>query len=158
MKKIMIDGKEYTIEFTIEATLYDTGIEEVLNQMIGLGVIEEEANKANTVEERLNVLRAYVRESSTFARDAVSMFFAGLVEHHGINGDGSITTKQDAMALMKKYLNETADLDMYTVYTEMIEEIAKDNFFKKIGYEKMFETPKKVPQDHKKKSKVGENS
>lgn len=160
MKRIMIGGKEYTFEFTIEATLYDTGIEEVINQMIGLGVIQEEANKAETVDERLDVLRNYVRQSATFARDAASMFYAGLLEHHGINGDGTIKSKADANALLKQYLNENADLDMYMVYTEMIEEIGKDNFFKKVGYDKMFQTqeqPTKKPQDHKKKEKSGAN-
>lgn len=160
MKKIMIGGKEYTFEFTIEATLHDTGIEEVINQMIGLGVIQEEANQAKTVEERLEVLRNYVRQSSTFTRDTASMFYAGLLEHHGINGDGTIKSKAESNALLKQYINENADLDMYMVYTEMIEEIGKDNFFKKAGYEKMFQTqeqPTKIPQDHKKKEKSGAN-
>ncbi len=164
MKKIMIGGKEYTFEFTIEATLYDTGIEEVLNQMIGLGVVQAEADSASTMEERMNVVRAYVREQSSFTRDALSMFYAGLVEHHGADGDidHSIQSKGDAKALLRKYLDENEDLDMYMVYTEMIEEIGKDNFFKKVGYDKMFQMPgekkaPKTPQDHKKKERVGEN-
>ena len=57
MKRITIDGKEYTIEFSIEATLYSECTESVMNMIMSAGVTQAEVEQEDISDkEKVNVI------------------------------------------------------------------------------------------------------
>lgn len=173
MKRITIDGKEYTIEFSIEATLYSECTESVMNMIMSAGVTQAEVEQEGISDkEKVNVIaQNIVKNSSDIPQRALTLFYAGLLEHHGTDsGDGSVKSKKDAKRLLVAYLREHKEendgkgKNLYDVMGEMMEQMAEDSFFEQIGIDKMMnslnnETKKmpKTPQDHKKLSKSGKN-
>lgn len=146
MKKIKIDGKEYTFEFTIEASLCDECVESVMGLFARIG---EAKNKKD--------IRALIGSMANVPRTAFAMFYAGLIEHHGEDGDETILTKKDAKDLVKKFFDENKEETFHSLMEKMFDCMADDGFFERIGLDKMFETNQtekvaKVPQDHKKKA------
>lgn len=154
MKVITINSKEYVIEFTIEASLYNACTEKVTGLMMKLS----EAQDKKDIKELLGSM-------SDIPQTALTMFYAGLLEHHGEDGDGSVTSIKDAKKLIKEYIAENKDDEtgnFYGVMEMLIDQMAEDGFFKQIGLEQLMnqteeedkqkaKTPK-VPQDHKKKA------
>lgn len=166
MKRITIDNKEYTIEFSIEATLYNECTEKIMDLMVSAGIAEAETrNDELSDKQRVSVLAdAFKKNVSDIPNRALTLFYAGLLEHHGEFGDKSVLSINEAKRLLVCYMKQTEGLSLYDVVNEMIEEMSKDHFFEKIGVDKVVknanETVKKEikkPQDHKKKSKVGNN-
>lgn len=157
MKTIAIGGIDYTFEFTIEASLYSECTEKVTGLMVGAGSaqMEEENSKEN--------IKSMLSTMSDIPTVAMTMFYAGLIEHHGVSGDGKVKSIKDAKNLVKQYLSEHKEDEkgnFYDLMQEMMECMADDGFFELIGLDKMFTpTPKtakvpKTPQDHKKKATV----
>lgn len=147
MKVINIGGKDYTFEFTIEASLYNECTEKVVSLMSSM---EDAKDKESTKE--------LISSMSNIPQTALTMFYAGLLEHHGEDGDGSVMDKKDAKALIKKYFAEHKDDEtgnFYGVMSLMIDIMEDDDFFSQIGLNQLAEgqTKKqpKTPQDHKKK-------
>lgn len=157
MKTITIGGNDYTFEFTIEASLYSECTEKVTGLMVGAGSaqMEEENSKEN--------IKAMLSTMSDIPSVAMTMFYAGLMEHHGSLGDGKVKNIKEAKLLVKQYLSEHKNDEkgnFYALMQEMMECMADDGFFELIGLDKMFtpaqekkKTPK-TPQDHKKKATV----
>ena len=154
MKVITIGGIDYTFEFSIEASLYSEVTEKVTSLMVGAGLSQtEEEDSKEQVKEMLATM-------SDIPTVAMTMFYAGLIEHHGSLGDGRVKSIKDAKALVKTYLAEHKDDDkgnFYAIMQEMMECMADDDFFKLIGLDKMFQPTDekkvaKIPQDHKKKA------
>lgn len=148
MKVINIDGKNYTFEFTIEASLYNECTEKVVTLMSSM---EDAKDKESTKE--------LISSMSNIPQTALTMFYAGLLEHHGEDGDGMIASKKDAKTLIKKYFEEHKDDEtgnFYGVMSLMIEVMEDDDFFSQIGLNQLAEgqTKKepKTPQDHKEKA------
>ena len=160
MKTIEIGGKEYTLEYTIEASLYSEVTEKITSLMASIG---EAQNKED--------IKQVVTSISDIPQTTLTMLYAGLLEKHGTEvGDGKITSKADAKALIRQYFSEhTADEggNFYSLMEMLIGVMADDDFFSRIGLAQMFETKEtklpKQPQDHEKKTtatakgKVGEN-
>ena len=147
MKVIKIGNKEYKFEFTIEASLYGECTE-------ALTVFLTEVGTAG------GNLKEVLKSISNIPQTALTLFYAGLLEHHGEEGDGTVTTKKDAKCLIKQYFEDkkdTDEADFYSIMALMIGVMEEDGFFKRTGLEKMLaageKTPKK-PQDHKKPTKV----
>lgn len=181
MKRLTVDGKEYTIEFNIEATLYNECTEKVMDLFLSAGMAKGEAENAiakdENEEDTVNMksvekaLRRTVSSMADVPQKALTLFYAGLLEHHGTDsGDGTVKSIKDAKRLLVTYLREHSEendgkgKNLLDVMNEMMEQMIEDNFFEKIGLDKMMEsmtgeTEKavKTPQDHKKKSKVGNN-
>lgn len=157
MKIITIGGIDYTFEFTIEASLYSECTEKVTGLMVGAGSaqMEEENSKEN--------IKAMISTMSDIPSVAMTMFYAGLMEHHGSLGDGKVKSIKEAKLLVKQYLSENKDDEkgnFYALMQEMMECMSDDGFFELIGLDKMF-TPTqekkkvpKTPQDHKKKATI----
>lgn len=148
MKVINIGGKDYTFEFTIEASLYNECTEKVVSLMSSM----EDAKDKESTEKLINSM-------SNIPQTALTMFYAGLLEHHGEDGDGTITSKKDAKKLIKQYFSERKDDEtgnFYGVMELMVEVMEDDDFFSQIGLNQLAEgqTKKqpKAPQDHKKKA------
>lgn len=149
MKTISIDGKEYTLEFTIEAALYNECTEKVVNLMSSMN----EAKDNESTKELITSM-------SDIPQTTLTMFYAGLLEHHGEDGDGTVLNKKDAKRLIKKYFEEHKEDEtgnFYGVMEILIDVMDDDDFFNQIGLNQLAgETEKhpKTPQDHKRKQTV----
>lgn len=147
MKVIKIGNKEYKFEFTIEASLYGECTEALTAFLTNVG-----SAGAN--------LKEVLKSISDIPQTALTLFYAGLLEHHGEDGDGTVTTKKDAKRLIKQYFEDkkdTDEADFYAIMALMIEVMEEDGFFKRTGLERILtagEKAVKKPQDHKKPTKV----
>ncbi len=154
MKLITIGGKDYKFEFSVEASLYNNITEKVASLFFGIIAAEGRED-----------LHGLISSISDMPNTVLTMFYAGLLEHHGEFGDGSVNSIIDAKILVKKYFSEDKERSFYSLMHEMIDCMNDDGFFKQIGLDKMLESeteeeqeeqevPKepKKPQDHKKKT------
>jgi hypothetical protein len=144
---IKVGREEYTIEFTFEASLYGECTEKVISFMSS---IPENGNEEE--------IKKFLTTFSDIPSTTLTMFYAGLLEHHGEDGDRSVMSKKDAKAILKEYFEETKgteDGTFYALMSKLIEQMGEDGFFERIGLAtKSAEEPKrpKVPTDHKKKT------
>ena len=146
MLVLNIGNKDYKIEFTIEASLCNECTEKVTNLM--MNIAEASGKKA---------VREVVSSMTDVPQTTMTMFYAGLLEYHGEDGDGTVVNKDDAKKLLKKYFaehKEDGTGNFYSLMELLIEQMGNDGFFKQIGLEQMFTQAKEVktPQDHKKKA------
>lgn len=144
MKELKIGNKVYKVEFTIEASLCNECTEKVTNLMSGFAVTDGIDDK-----------KQFISTIADIPQTTLSMFYAGLLEHHGEEADNTIRSKEDAKKLLKQYLSESKS-SFYELMGILIEEMDRDGFFDLIGLGQMLEKtqtkePKK-PQDHKKKN------
>jgi len=157
MRKITIDGKEYTLKFSVAATLYNECIEAILNTF----VTETKATVANDPD---NFVAEVISGISNIPQKALTLFYAGLIEYHGTGkyGDKSVKSIEDARELLSKYIEENisedgkAGVTMRGVFAQMIEIMGEDNFFEIAGLNEMAEsiansseTPKKTTRKKK---------
>ena len=165
MYKILpIGGKEYKLEYTVEASLYDDCIEKLitfLGNTVG-SAAELNIPENATQEESEAVRQRFVKQSiagiSNLPATALSVFYAGLLEHHGASGDNTVRSKNDAKNLVKQYFNdhiEDGTDTLYDIILICLEQMGEDGFFKRTGLEKLVtqspkKRPVKTPQDHKK--------
>ena len=137
---ITANGHDYKIEFSIEASLYKDCADSVLNTI--------SAAEGGDAKAQINAV-------SCMPLTVLNMFHTGLLEHHGIDSDGAVTSVVDSKNILKSYMKEN-DLDFETVSNMLFEQMVEDGFFKLIGLDFEMETkPKEVkkPQDHKRKAK-----
>ena len=150
MVVLNIDGKDYTLEYTIEASLHKNCVEKVYNFVMNA-----------TGGSGKDAISDAISAMSDIPRTALTVFYAGLLEHHGEDGDNTVPTKKEAKQLIKQYFEDkkdTDEADFYAIMALMIEVMEEDGFFKRTGLEKILtagteKLPKK-PQDHKKPTKV----
>ena len=128
MKKITINKKEYTFEFSIEASLYDDCTKSVMDMFVKGGMVTGAA-EAKDVEGAMDNL---IDTIANLPNKALTLFYAGLLEHHGPEGDGSIQGMSDAKRLLADYLKEKKK-SFRDVLGEMMDLMAKDSFFDLIG-------------------------
>lgn len=161
MKTITINNKEYKFEFSLEATLYNEVTEELMNGFLTGGKVQ------SAVEEKSmdKIISYMVSTFSNVPQRTLTLFYAGLLEHHGARGDKSVLSKEDSMDLLKAYIsehredNEGKGKTLYDVMNEMLEIIAQDHFLETIGMEQMVESLTETKKPRKStKSKNGENS
>ena len=154
-KIINIDGKDYKLEFSIEASLYNDCIERVVNLMYGF-----DDGQAN------DDIKKILSGVSDIPNTAMSCFYAGLLEYHGTDvGDGSVPSLSKAKRLAADLIrDENSEVNnWYDLLTLCVNQMGEDGFFGLIGLDSFLATgeqkskkPKKVPQDHKPKSKPTE--
>lgn len=142
--ELRIDGKIYSIEYTIEASLCAECTEAVTNLMTDVAQAEGEQN-----------IRKLISSMANIPQTTLTMLYAGLLEKHGIDGDNTVKTKDDAKRLIKTYFTENPDENFHSLMNELMEQMSNDGFFKQIGLEQMTEAVQtkkaKKPQDHQKK-------
>lgn len=147
-KVLNIGGKEYRLEYSIEASLYDDCVSSVTSLMVGI-------NESETKKD----VKELVKQISNIPMTTLKIFYAGLLEAHGSSGDGTVPDINAAKAIIKTYLDEHKDDDSGNFYGIMIlciEKMGEDDFFNLIGLNGMLgikpEKEPKKPQDHKKKT------
>ena len=142
--KLTIGGKEYTFKFSVEASLNDECIEKTTDLIYKIGNTKSVADIQNMIHTISNVPTV-----------ALSVFYAGLLEYHGMgrDADHSIRSKDDAKELIKVYLEENAGdakANFYEILTMMIEQMGEDGFFALIGLDQIFsQQEEKKPRKRK---------
>ena len=172
-KVLPIDGKDWKIEYSIEASLYGECTEKLIEFMQTIAGGADELPENATAEQIAAAKKNFIKEKISGVCDitntALTMFYAGLLEHHGPEGDRSIISKKDAKQLVRKYFAEHAEDgtgNFYDLLQLLMEQMGEDGFFKMTGVEKMLDEmakkmkemeeaeeekkTKKLPQDHKK--------
>lgn len=146
-----IDGKEYRLEFTVEASLYSDCTTSLTMLLAGM----EEAEMSKDTNKILSQI-------ANIPQVALTLFYAGLMEYHGSEGDGTVVDKATAKRLVKSLMKEHSDDELATfdgILNLCIEQMGEDGFFKRVGLEGVLaqSQPKtrrkqtKTPQDHKTK-------
>lgn len=128
MSKVFnIAGQDYTVEFTIEASLHKECIEKTISLIGGLSDIKDDAS-----------VKAVISQMADIPQTALTMFYAGLLENHGNDGDGSVPDMRTAKILAKTYFKENADKEdanFYGLLQDLLTVMESDGFFKQIGLE-----------------------
>lgn len=153
-KVLKIGDKDYRLEYSIEASLYADCVENV-SSVLGSAFLtdDKELSKKERIKEMFSGI-------ANIPKTALTVFYAGLMEAHGNEGDGTVPDISTAKELVRQYIIEHADDDtgnFLGILNMCFEQMGEDGFFKLIGLESaMAPAPtEKVPktsQDHKKKS------
>ncbi len=168
MYKILpIGGKDYKLEYTVEASLYGDCTEALIDffgKAFGTSNAEE-LTEGMSEEQKIAVRQALLKNSisgiSNLPQTALTVFYAGLLEHHGPEGDGKVTTKAEAKELVRQYFEDHKDDGTGNFFDLMficVEQMGEDVFFDKTGLSKVLgagqtaQKSLKRPQDHKKPS------
>lgn len=147
-KVLTIGGKDYRLEYNVEASLYKDGVDRLINFLSGaLGASgEAELTKGLSDEDktkvRIELMQNLRSEVINLPDTALTLFYAGLLEYHGLDGDGSVLTKSDAKKLVKQLFAEQPE-DGITDFASLLEvcmtQMGEDGFFKRTGLEKIAE-------------------
>jgi hypothetical protein len=148
MKRITIGNKEYTIEYSIEASLYDDCTKSIMDIFVKAGMSDHYAKTGDAH----SALDEIVNTMTTLPQRVVTLFYAGLLEHHGNCGDHSVKSKSDAKEILKIYMRETGK-SFSTVNTELMECIGDDNFFELTGLNDMLQTTQEIQTEEEEKPK-----
>lgn len=153
-KLLKIGSKEYKLEYSIEASLYDECVKSVMNTLLATS-----GGIGKTPEEMISGM-------SNIPKTALIVFYAGFLQYHGDNpdADGSVPNLETAKKLAVQFIQEHKDDEQgnfYGIFNMCIEQMEEDGFFKLTGLEKFMEdlnaaaklkrTPKK-PTDRQKKA------
>ena len=147
MVVLNIDGKDYTLEYTIEASLHKNCVEKVYNFVMNA-----------TGGSGKDAITDAISAMSDIPRTALTAFYAGLLENHS----DEIKNESDAKRLIKKYFAEnkdSEDANFYGLLGMMIDCMSDDGFFKQIGLTQAMmaeESPKKTQSHKKRTAKVTE--
>ncbi len=148
-KVLNIGGQDYKLEFSIEASLYADCVSELTNILTDVGVAGIQKN-----------VKMIISGISNIPKATLSMFYAGLMEAHGIHpgGDGKVPDINTAKKLITQYIKEHSEDGLgnfYNIMQMLIAQMEEDGFFKLIGLETLTEMmmdASKKPKDHKKVS------
>lgn len=155
-KVLKIGGKDYRLEYSIEASLYADCVESIAD-ILGSTTAEDNENKSEKEQ-----MKEMISGIANIPKTTLTIFYAGLMEAHGkhTDGDGVVPDILTAKNLVKQYISEHKDDDTGNfcgILTICLEQMEEDGFFKLIGLEGVVDvaevekTPK-IPQDHKKKT------
>ena len=148
-KVIRINGEDYKVEFSIEASLYNDCIEKITGLMFDV----DAGQSTNNIKQALSGI-------SDIPNTAVHCLYAGLLEHHGTeSGDGKVpnlaTAKRLAAALLKDENSEYSN--WYDILTMCANQMGEDGFFELIGLTGLM-TGEETTQKRGRKKKVVEVS
>lgn len=159
-KILSIGGKEYKLEYTVRASLYEECVEKMIN-LFGstAGVIKEEnLTKGLNQEDRLKVqeqlLDSLRKQIYSLPGIALTLFYAGLMEHHGTgkNGDRTICSKDDAEELIYAYFEdhkEDGEGTFADILAICVKQMEEDGFFMRTGIEKILSQVEKTEENPK---------
>ena len=144
---INIAGEDYKFEYTIEAALYAECVEKLTEFMTEMQAADQEKN-----------IKKMLKGISNVPQTALTLFYAGLMEHHGANGDNRVPNIKAAKNLITQFLKEHSEDqngNFYSIFQMCVEQMSEDGFFKLIGLNEMtaadsMKKPVTAPQDHKK--------
>lgn len=155
-----VGGKEYTLEYTFEAAENQKCVDAMTDIFGGAMMTKIDETKSEALQ-----IRDFLMTISDLPRMAMDMFYAGLLENHGEDGDGSITSRMDAKRLYKQFCKENPEdakaVSYYGLVTAISNQMEEDGFFKRTGMADILgnmngvvaenKEQKGQPQDHKKK-------
>lgn len=151
-KVLKIGDKDYKLEYTIEASLYDEGIDTTLKFISAAGMPKEEDLEKYTPEQqaeiRKQVVDNIIKSMTNLPKTAMDLFYMGLLEHHGSGkyADHTIKSKDDAKDLIRDYFadhTEDGTGTFYDILSMCLDQMAEDGFFKRTGLEKMMSNAQK---------------
>lgn len=130
-KVLQIGGKDYKLEYSIEASLYADCTASLTGLMTEIQIAGDSKD-----------IKRIVSELSNIPQTTLTIFYAGLMEHHGVHpdGDGSVPDIQTAKHLIARYLKEHSEDDtgnFFGIMQMCIEQMGEDGFFKLTGLEGM---------------------
>lgn len=131
-KVITINGEDYKLEFAIEASLYKECIQSITELIYRI----DAGQNTRDIEQVLAGI-------SDIPTTAINCFYAGLMEHHGVEvGDGKVpnlrAAKELARAIIKDEQSEISNF--YDLMTMCVEQMGEDGFFDLIGLGSLIST------------------
>lgn len=126
--KLTINEKDYTFEFSIEATLCDMCVERVTKLLFGIVDAQSDEDLQKLISSITDIY------GTTFA-----LFYGGLLEHHS----DEIKSEKDAKKLLSAYFKENTDRKQYNYYTlfeQLLDQVKDDGFFDLLGLDSMMDT------------------
>ncbi len=159
--KFVVDEKEHILEYTFEAAENQKCVDAMTDIFGGAMMTKIDESKSESLQ-----IRDFLMTISDLPRMAMDMFYAGLLEHHGEDGDGTVMSRLDAKRLYKQFCRENPEDAMaasyYGLITVISNQMEEDGFFKRTGMADILESMgsvaeesakgRKQPQDHKKKA------
>lgn len=142
MRRLTINGKEYTFKFSIEASLYNECTEATMNMFLSFGEAQGEAeiagseDLASAKKQYMSALRKTFSSVANIPQTALTLFYAGLMECHGASGDNTVRSISDAKKILADYLRES-ESNFFDVNNMMLECMGEDNFFELTGIAKI---------------------
>lgn len=148
MKALQIGDEIKKIEFSVDAAGYEE-FTKVLTQIL-LEFVDAKAEADNDSQEtatkktkeeikKENIERLTTSIANT-PDTVLTLFYAGLLEHHGEYGDGTVLTREDARKLLKIYLTDKTAEEKRTYYSTMsflVGQIIEDGFIELVGITEM---------------------
>lgn len=150
-KVLKIGDKDYKLEYTIEASLYDEGIDTTLKFISAAGMPKEEDLEKYTPEQqaeiRKQVVDNIIKSMTNLPKTAMDLFYMGLLEHHGSGkyADHTIKSKDDVKDLIRVYFADHTDDGTGTFY-DILSSVwsnGRRRFFQTDGLEKMMSNAQK---------------
>lgn len=168
-KTLTIGGKEYKLEYTIEAYLCNECIEKISNFSskvfggagIALAMQSKTDEQDKTEEFQQSALKGIfsniISGVGTLPSTVMSTLYAGLLEHHGTgrNGDGTIKSMDDIKNIVNDYFTDHADDGKGNFYDLLIicmEKMEEDNFFERTGVSQFMKNL--IPEETKKPNRA----
>lgn len=126
-KTLTIGGNDYKLEYTIEASLYADCVKGTAELFSSLALASDEKD-----------ISKIIAGVSNIPQTALTVFYAGLMEHHGDHpdGDGKVPNIAAAKRLLASYLREHSGDEtgnFYGVLELCIEQMEEDDFFNLTG-------------------------
>lgn len=130
-KVLQINGRDYKLEYSIEASLYADCTSSLTGLMTEIQIAGDDKN-----------IKKVISELSNIPQTTLTIFYAGLMEHHGAHpdGDGTVPDIQTAKRLIAQYLKEHSEDEtgnFFGIMQMCIEQMGEDGFFKLTGLEGM---------------------
>ena len=137
MRRLTINGKEYTFKFSIEASLYNECTEATMNMILAYGEAQGEAESVklgdkDAPDRFMSAMRKLLSTSANVPKTALTLWYAGLLECHSASGDNSIRSMDDAKKVLADYLRESGQ-NFHDVLNMMMECMGEDHFFELTG-------------------------
>lgn len=157
-KILTIGGKEYKLEYTIEASLYDECTERLINffgNTMGIANADQLTDgmeEEQKIEARKTLMKNSISGISNLPQTALAIFYAGLLEYHGPEGDNTVRSKQDAKQIVKEYFKEHKEDgtdNFYDLLSICLEQMVEDGFFNRTGLEKIVAQNEAAPKKNR---------
>lgn len=147
-KIIKIGDKEYKLEYSIEASLYQDCVSQLMEffaDSVGAAGVGEMAKNFEPKEKAaiyMQALKSNLTNMGSIPSVATTVFYAGLMKYHGTGkyGDRTVLSRVDATYLLEDYFEEHRDDDtgnFWDILNICMNQMAEDGFFKLTGLEKM---------------------
>lgn len=130
-KTLTINGTDYKLEYSIEASLYRDCIDKVSGMLFN--VVSGQASKE---------MQPIISAMSDIPTTAITVFYAGLLEHHGVDGDNSVpnigAAKKLAVSILRDNDNEVKN--WYDLLVICMDQMGEDGFFDLVGLSEILNT------------------